>query len=65
MNQAITLNEINKEAFGILYKELGLAKTLQFLNQFSSGKSDYSKLKDELFEGKTVQDIVDLIKENQ
>ncbi len=65
MNQAITLNEINKEAFDVLYKELGLSKTLQFLNQFSSGKSDYSKLKDELFEGKTVQDIVDLIKKTQ
>jgi len=65
MNQAITLNEINKEAFDVLYKELGLAKTLQFLNQFSNGKNDYSKIKDGIFEGKTVQDIVDLVKKTQ
>lgn len=59
MNQTMTLHEINREAFDVLYKELGLAKTLRFLNQFSAGKGDYTKLKDELFNEKTVEDIVE------
>lgn len=58
MSQTITLHEINREAFDVLYKELGLVKTLRFLNQFSSGKGDYTQLKAELFTEKTVEDIV-------
>ena len=55
--QQHTLYEINREAFSVLTKELGLSKTIRFLNQFNIGKGDYTKLKDEIFKGKTVQDI--------
>jgi hypothetical protein len=62
MNNLTTLYEINREAFSILTKELGLANTMRFLNQFNTGKGDYTKQKDELFSGKTVQDIADEIR---
>ncbi len=62
MNTAITLSEINREAFEILYKELGISKTLRFLSQFGIGKGDYSKWKEEIYKGKTVNDLVKEIK---
>ena len=62
MDQLTTLYEINKEANSILLKQLGLSKTLRFLNQFTIGKGDYTRQKDDIFSGKSVQDIVDEIK---
>ena len=62
MNQITTLYDINKEANSILIKRLGLAKTMRFLNQFSAGKGDYTKLKDDLYQGKSVQEIAGEIK---
>lgn len=63
MSSSKTLYEINKEANSILIKQLGLAKTMRFLNQFYTGKGDYTKLKHDLFQGKGVQEIVGEIKE--
>ena len=65
MNTAITLSEINKEAFEILYKELGISKTLRFLSQFSIGKGDYTTWKEEIFKGKTVDNLVNEIKKSR
>jgi hypothetical protein len=65
MNRTTTLYEINKEANSILIKQLGLAKTMRFLNQFSTGTGDYTKLKNELFQGKSVQEIVGEIKKSE
>ena len=64
MSQLPTLYEINKEANSILIKQLGLAKTMRFLNQFSTGKGNYTRQKDDLFKGKTVQEIAGEIKES-
>jgi predicted sugar kinase len=64
MNRLTTLYEINKEANSILIKQLGLAKTIRFLNQFNTGKGDYTKLKDDRFQEKTVQEIVREIKKS-
>lgn len=60
----ITINEINKEAFEVLFKELGVSKTIRFINQFSVGKGNYTKMKDDIFKGMTVDDIVSEIKNN-
>lgn len=60
----ITNNEINKEAFEVLFKELGVSKTIRFINQFSAGKGNYTEMKDEIFKGMTVDDIVSKIKNN-
>ena len=35
---------------------------MRFLNQFGTGKGDYTKLKDDLFQGKSMQKIVGEIK---
>lgn len=60
----ITINEINKEAFEVLFKELGVSKTIRFINQFSVGKGNYIEMKDDIFKGMTVDDIVSEIKNN-
>jgi len=60
----ITINEINKEAFEVLIKELGVSKTIRFINQFSVGKGNYTEMKDDIFKGMTVDDIVSEIKNN-
>ena len=58
MNSKITLNEINKVALEVLYKELGLSRTIRFLNQYSLGRGNYSIHKEKVFKDKTVQYIV-------
>jgi len=62
MNTTATLNEINREAFEVLYKELGVSKTLRFLSQYSIGKGDYTKWKNEIYKNKTVDELVKEIK---
>ena len=59
MSTTLTLNEINKEALELLYNELGISKTIKFLNQFSTGTGDYTEQKENIYNDKTVQDIVD------
>jgi hypothetical protein len=61
----IGLYEINKEAISVLIKQLGLAKTMHFLNQFYTGKGDYTKQKEDLFQGKNIQEIVGEIKKSE
>ncbi|MBE7546017.1 MAG: hypothetical protein HS127_02520 [Planctomycetia bacterium] len=61
----ITNNEINKEAFEVLFKELGVSKTIRFINQFSAGKGNYTEMKDKIFKGMTVDDIVSEIESNK
>lgn len=60
----MTNNEINKEAFEALFKELGVSKTIRFINQFSVGKGNYTEMKDAIFKGMSVDDIVSEIKSN-
>ena len=60
----ITIHEINKEAFEVLFKELGVSKTIRFINQFSVGKGNYTEMKDDIFKGMTVDEIVSEIKNN-
>ena len=61
MSTTLTLSEINKEALELLYNELGISKTIKFLNQFSTGRGDYTEQKELLYNGKTVQDLVNEI----
>ncbi len=62
MSMVTTANEINKEAFEILFKELGVSRTIRFINQYSIGKGNYIEMKDKIFNGMTVEDIVAEIK---
>ena len=62
MSIVTTANEINKEAFDVLFKELGVSRTIRFINQYSIGKGNYVEMKDNIFKGMTVEDIVSEIK---
>lgn len=62
MSIVTTANEINKEAFEVLFKELGVSRTIRFINQYSIGKGNYIEMKDKIFNGMTVEDIVSEIK---
>lgn len=61
MNQPETLNDINKVAIEILFKEIGLSRTLRFLNQFSNGRGEYVEMKGKIFQGETVDEIAEQI----
>lgn len=62
MSIAATANEINKEAFEVLFRELGVSRTIRFINQYSVGNGNYIEMKDKIFNGMTVEDIVSEIK---
>ena len=57
--------EINARAMDILYKEIGVVDTARFMNQFSSGRGNYTEERDELLAGMTHDDIVAAIKRNR
>ncbi len=62
MSIVATANEINKDAFEVLFRELGVSRTIRFINQYSIGNSNYVEMKDKIFNGMTVEDIVSEIK---
>jgi len=61
--QKKTLNEINLEAISILNDVLGIANTIRFLNQFTTGYGNYTEEKNKIFENMSLDDIVKEIKE--
>jgi hypothetical protein len=60
-----TLDQINREAMNTLYSELGVSKTIRFIRQFRKGTGDYTQMKKEVFEGKSVEEIVEDMEEWQ
>ncbi len=56
------LAEINHEAIQVLSREIGLANTLRFINQFTSGTGNYTEERREHFEGMTLDDILAEVK---
>ena len=56
------LAEITQEALRVLYKEIGVANTARFINQFTAGYGDYTQERDDLFAGMTLDDIVSEVK---
>ncbi len=65
IRQARPLAEITTEALRISYREIGIADTLRFVNQYTRGYGDYTAQRDELFAGMTLDDIVSEIKERR
>ncbi|QTA80668.1 Uncharacterized protein dnl_29790 [Desulfonema limicola] len=64
MNIRVTaLNDINREAMFVLTNALGMANTLRFLSQFSTGYGNYTEEKEKIFENMSLEDIVKGIKE--
>lgn len=56
------LAEITAVALKILYREIGVVNTVRFINQFTTGYGDYTRERQELFAGMTLDDMVSEIK---
>lgn len=50
--------EIAQEALEILMKHMSPSKVARFMIAFQLGKGDYTKLRDKLFEGETVESLL-------
>ncbi len=63
--ETLPLAEVNKEALRVPYKEIGIVNTVRFMNQFTTGFGDYTKEREQLFAGMTLDDILAEIKQKQ
>ncbi len=52
------LAEITQEAVGILCKQMGVANTLRFINQYAAGHGNYTEERRTLYQDRTVDDLV-------
>ncbi len=59
------LVEITEKALEVLVRELGLAKTLRFVGQFTAGYGNYTEEREKMFADKTLEDIVSEIKKQR
>jgi hypothetical protein len=57
-----TLAEINQEAIRILSREIGVANTLRFINQFTPGTGNYTEERREMYSRLELDDLVGEIK---
>jgi hypothetical protein len=55
--QAKPLNEITRNAIDLLSKEMGIADTVRFLNQFTTGYGNYTEEREAWFKDMTLDDI--------
>jgi len=53
--------ELKRVGWEALVQKLGLADATQFLLEYASDSGDYVQLKEQLFAGKTVDDLCDAI----
>ncbi len=52
------LSEITEQAIRLLVREMGPADAARFIGQFSTGYGDYTREREKLFEGLTIEDII-------
>jgi hypothetical protein len=52
------LAEITHKAIAVLSKELGIVETVRFLTQFGTGFGDYTRERDIIFHGLTMEEIL-------
>lgn len=60
--QTRPVSEISRRATHILFKEMGVVDTLRFLNQFSVGRGDYTKERDNWIGDISMDDAIAQIK---
>lgn len=53
----LDMPELNRRAFAILSRELGIAETLRFFNQLGFGRGNYTEERRELLANVTMDDI--------
>ena len=56
------LAETTHKAIAVLSKELGIVETVRFLNQFGTGFGDYTRDRDAIFRGLTMDEILSEIR---
>ncbi|RMD60000.1 hypothetical protein D6833_10605 [Candidatus Parcubacteria bacterium] len=56
------LVEVNRKAFWVLYRELGVVNAMRFLRQFTAGFGDYTVEREVLFGEKGLEEILKEIK---
>jgi hypothetical protein len=52
------LEEVTQHAIQVLSREIGVADTMRFLNQFINGSGDYTQEREALFQDLTLDDIL-------
>lgn len=57
------LHQITQEAIAILSREIGIANTIRFLNQFSPGYGNYTEEREALFRDLTLDEILQQMRE--
>ena len=60
--QTKPVSEISRRATHILFKEMGVVDTIRFLNQFSVGRGDYTKERDNWLNDISMDDAIAQIK---
>ncbi len=63
--QTKSLHEITHDAVAVLFREIGIANTVRFINQFTLGRGDYTEERRELFAGMSLDDIVNEIRSHR
>ena len=59
------LAEITQDAIRILFREIGVVNTVRFINQYTTGCGNYTEERRELFAGKTLDELIDEIKQRR
>ena len=63
MNTQIrAISEISRQATHILFREMGVVDTIRFLNQFSVGRGDYTKEREQWLGDISMGDVISQIK---
>ncbi len=63
--QTKPLAEVMQVAIRVLCREIGLADTMRFVGQFTTGYGDYTAERDELFKDMTLDDMIAGIKQRR
>ena len=59
------LRDVTHEAIEVLSREIGIANTIRFINQFTTGQGNYTEEREHLFEGMSLEDIVKAIRDRR
>lgn len=59
------LREVTQEALHVLFREIGIANTIRFLNQSSLGQGSYTEEREELFGELSLDEAVKAIRDRR
>ena len=64
-NQVLTLNQVRKQGLDALLKALGPIGMIRFLQQFETGKGDYTIEREKWLGNMTVKDVIEELEKSQ